>query len=300
MAATNNVRLNERDLAILRELGDVGLLDTPEIHRRHFPADRTGRACQRRLALLADHGLIVRVALPMLFADQRGGRIPTIFRLTPEGVEYLREAVGVEPARPILRDPKPDTILHRLGLAKLRLVVNDACELEGFAQPRWIDEYATRSNVPLKAPHHERFWLCHRFPTDNGATVTAWPDAVSFLEIPLPDGTPHSLIRIWEYDRSIESLKQLTDKLHGLAEFVRTEAWRSYWPDITMPTTTRIAFVFPSESRLHFVQHGFQSHPHADIVRLTTTSDLRAEAVLQEPIWQDQFCEGRAILAARP
>ena len=51
------IHLQQRDLGLLGELGEVALMDTAMIHERHFPRDRTGEACLRRLRLYVHHEL---------------------------------------------------------------------------------------------------------------------------------------------------------------------------------------------------------------------------------------------------
>ena len=46
--------LQPRDITILEDLGEYGLLDTEMIRERHWPKAKSERACQNRLELLRD------------------------------------------------------------------------------------------------------------------------------------------------------------------------------------------------------------------------------------------------------
>ena len=76
-----SIRLQPRDLALFAELREVGLLDTTTLHDRHFAADTTGKACLRRLALYAAHGLVQPITPSVSFGLPRGGRLPALHRL---------------------------------------------------------------------------------------------------------------------------------------------------------------------------------------------------------------------------
>lgn len=166
---TKGLRLQCRDIDLLTTLGEVGLLDTLTLHRRFFPADKTLRSCRRRLQLYVDYDLTQQVFV-RLSSTQRNGRLPTIHRLTAKGADILQAETGQRPLRFARSDPPKltHTLLHRLGMAKVQLTVNDACLMKKLPKPVWILEYDPIPGAPPNAPLSDRFILRHDFPAAVG------------------------------------------------------------------------------------------------------------------------------------
>jgi hypothetical protein len=280
-----DLRLQQRDLAILTELAEVGVLDGQTIGERHFEGTRTPRACQRRLRLYAGHGLVNALPLSVAMDDGRRGRLPSLYRLSRRGAEVLTTLAGIPLQQPAKRDPRPETLLHRLGVAKMRLAVDDACTLRGVTRPRWIMEYDTAPNPQPRTPAAERFLLYERFPQADGRRATCWPDASCLLAVPLADGGTHPLVVYWEYDRSTERLTQVAAKMYGYGPLLATQAYRKHWPQAIGPTV-RVFFVCPSRVRCEHIATAIGRMPGADVVRFTTATDLEPARLLSEPIWR--------------
>src|ERR1051325_9850289 len=134
------MQLNDRDLAILDDLTEVGIVDTDIIRRRHFPRDTSGKACLRRLRLFAAHDLLAVLPITVSVGPSTAGRPLRLFRLAERGAEVFATLRRPAPPHTPRREPRPDTLLHRLGIAKLRLLVNDACNLQQLPRGQWIGE----------------------------------------------------------------------------------------------------------------------------------------------------------------
>ena len=280
-----DVRFQQRDLAILTELGEVGILDGPTIAERHFSSTRTPRACQRRLSLYAAHGLVHSLPIAMTMDDGHRGRLPSLYRLSRRGAEVLNTVAGIHLQRPAKRDPRPETLLHRLGMAKVQLIVNDACALKQVQKPIWIQEYDTTPNPQPKTPAADRFVLYEKFPLADGRKATCWPDASSLLTIPLPNGGTHPLIVYWEYDRSTERLTQVAGKMYGYHPLLVTQTYRKHWPQAINPTV-RVFFVCQSQERCRNIADVIAKMPGAESVRFTTIAELKPQRLLSDPIWR--------------
>ena len=293
---TKGLRLQSRDLDLLTTLGEVGLLDTLTLHRRFFPQDKTLRSCRRRLQLYADYDLTQQVFV-RLSSTKRNGRLPTIHRLTKKGADILQVETGQRPLRFARSDPPKltHTLLHRLGMAKVQLAVNDACLLKKLPKPEWILEYDPIPSAALTAPLSERFILRHDFPVAAGK-VTCWPDAACLLSIP-HKGQPLELAILWEYDRSTEGHLQLADKMPGYESFLSTKAYQRLWPNAR---GVRIFFVVQSKQRLRNVIETIRESKAAQLVRLAVVSDLTPKRLLTDRIWWTVKGELRAILGVNP
>src|SRR5271170_2633994 len=96
--AAKNFRWHERDRRIFDDLVECGgLLDSATIGERHFIDDRTGEACRRRLRILRAHDLIQAYRPAISFGPADSGRLPTVYRLTLKGAQFLHELTGVQP-----------------------------------------------------------------------------------------------------------------------------------------------------------------------------------------------------------
>lgn len=291
----HGLHLQPRDLAILRELGEVGLLDTETIHARHFAQDQSGQACRRRLRLFAQHGFTQTIHLSVARVS-RTGRLPMLHRLTPPGAELLWEEYGVVAPRPARADvPKPATLLHRLGMVQVQLAMLDACELARLPPPLWHQEYDLAPNPAHDTRLPQRFLLRREFARNN-TKVMCWPDAACLLSIPHAEKV-WKLAIFWEFDRSTESLRQVTEKIPGYELLLGTPAWKQLFPTAD---AARLFFVVPSRARLDNIAIVPRASPLASIVRLAVASDVTAHQVLAAPIWFTDAGEPRAIRAATP
>lgn len=290
------IRLHERDLAMLTDVAEVGILDAPTLWQRHFPADRTGKACQRRLRLLCAHDLLLPICVTVAFAHKHEGRPQRIFRLTPRGAEVLGELTGRRDFHYSRKEPRPETLLHRLGMAKLRLIVNDACVLQKFPAPQWINEYDTVRGVSPEAKLSERFVLCEKLTTSEGHTVSCWPDASCLLRIPNPssNGTTN-LIIYWEYDRSTETLSQVAGKIPGYHVLLANLGHQKHWPKAD-GLAVRVFFVLQSLERLRNVGETIATIPGAEYVRLALLHEIAPQRFFTDPIWKTTVGEARPIL----
>ncbi len=288
---TRNLHFTPRDLAILSEFGEVGLLDTVTVRARHFPADRTGRACLRRLRRFADQGLVRPLSPLATFME---GRLPIVYCLTPRGGEVITELTGHAPQRMFSRDPRAESIPHRLGVAKLQLVVKDACRRQRFDAPRWILEHDARSGNGAGATFAERFVLYETFETDTG-TISCRPDASCLLTIASASGTAHPIVIYWEFDRSSESLKQFSRKLPGYHALLSANSVAVHWPTAHEPIVC-VFVVTPSKERRDHLAKLLRDRPGSEAFRFATVSDLTADAFFTAPIWYTTAGESRSIL----
>ena len=290
------IRIQPRDLTLLTELREVGFLDTTTLHDRHFPADRTGKACLRRLALYAQHGLVEPIGASVSFGLPRGGRLPAIHRLTPRGAELLTSLTG-EPGRRVAGgSPKPETLLHRLGCAQLQLLLRDACTFAKLSPPCWIGEYESRSGVPIRSPLSERIVLCQTYALDEGR-LTCWPDAAALVSIPVAGGigATHPLVLLFEYDRSTETLKQVASKVPGYEQFLTRGDWRNLWPELVKPTV-RVFFLTRSEERIHNIVAAIREMPGADAFRFAVFQRLKPSSFFSDAVWQTCRGDHRTII----
>jgi len=296
-----SLQLQDRDVALLSELGQVGLLDTDLIHRRHFAAV-TRRRCQQRLQEIQKQGLTHSVALTVWYGKRGGGHVPTIHCLTERGADAIESIAGARPQRVLRSDPKPETLHHRLAVVQARLALDDGCRALGVAMPEWIMEQDRRDDAQPNDPPSRQRVLYHEFIA-GGKKFTCQPDAACLMRIPRDAhrsaaGTTPLLV-FWEVDRSTERTAQTTNKCPGYGALLERRDYRRYWPQAEQ-APVRVFWVCRSRQRIASLTVSLREKPVAQCFRLTTADELRAETALTLPIWRTIDGQCREIIRLPP
>lgn len=298
---TKCVQLQDRDVRLFDELGDVGMLDTHMIQERHL-ADVSRRRVQQRMKQHQDHGLTRSVGLTVCFTNRGGGHLPTIHYLTERGAEVLKRISGSMPRRFSRSDPKPETLQHRLAVVKARLPMDDGARLLGLAEPQWILEQDRRPDAKPDEPPSRQRVLYHEFPAGN-KRFTCQPDAASLLWIPRESDRPQAdatpLVALWEVDCSTERTKQTANKCPGYAALLERRDYRRYWPQAD-EAAVRVFWVCRSLQRIESLCETLREHSVSQCFRFTTAAELAAETAFTVPIWRTIDGERREILRLPP
>lgn len=285
------LQMNPRDFGVLSDLGEYGFLDTPMIHALRFRGV-TMRRCRQKLAQYLEHDLIV--LCPPLVTYSRTGhaeKVPHIYALSERGAELVESHFGL-PVKRILRSkPKPETIMHRLELTRLRIAFDGAFRRSELTVPEWILEQDCRDDLPDNVPPNQRSMLFHRFQQD-GQIYSCRPDAVCRFALPIgasDDMVP--LVFYWEIDRSTEGHKQIRkQKISGHTELIKQQSWVRYWPDL-IGATARILYTTRSEERSEKLATTYRPTSVSRFVRFGELHCVTAAKALLQPIWLD--CEGQ-------
>ncbi len=285
------IRYQERDKLLLAELGELGLLDTDTIRQRHFPQDNSGRACPKKLAQYESVGLVQSAAIQLQNKDTK------VWMLTPHGAGEVARLTGHEPSRPGRADPpKPSKLLHRLGMVRTRLALDDAFVAARLSAPTWLMEQDTYPGANVGDPAPRRFLLYESF--GQGSTlVKCNPDASCCAH--LPGGW--QLVAYFEYDRSTETNARVAEKLPGYATLLAQRRYREHWPQVGDRHIVRILFICQSPERITNLRKAFDQVPIQRYLRFAVERDLaEGGELLTRLIWYDHEGERRAILKAPP
>ena len=286
-----SVHLQPRDLILLEELGEYGVLDTATLNVRHWPAAETPRACQQRLRVLADAGLIRKTNLVVAVGrgiNRGGGSLPAVYSLSPRGADYVEHETGRKPRRIAHDDLAPATILHRLETVQARLAIDDACRKCDLPQPTWILEQDSYPKATPSDPLDRRQILYERFTLDDGSETSCRPDASSLLHIPKPSRPDvwDALVVYWEIDRGSSSSQREKDKILGYEALNQSHRYAEHWPAAS-EATVRVFYVCPSMDRIKSVSQHVRGRPAAALYRFALRSDLVPTHVLTGPVWHD-------------
>ncbi len=191
------------------------------------------------------------------------------------------------------------TLLHRLGMVRTRLIIDDAFGAAGLQPPEWIFEQDTNPGTEPSDAATKKFVLYERF-AGRPHPVVCKPDA-SFLA-QLPAKKLWHLVGYLEYDRSTVKNEQIAGKLAGYAALLSKQRYRRHWPNLPEERyIVRIVFVCPSTERVDSIRQVVAGSSVAQYLRFGVEPELlEADCPLTEPVWQDVSGARFPILKALP
>lgn len=279
------IRYQERCVELLTELGEVGIQDETLIRERHFPNDNSGRACPKKMTQYINVGLVEVLEI-------RGLKV---YRLTQFGAEEVERLTGRPPKRVGRGDPpKEKTLLHRLGVIRVRLAFDDACKHAGFDAPDWIMEYDPAPGAKTGESLDKRFKLCESFSSGSQKRHTCWADLAG--QVRFPSDPPWELLAYYEYDRSTMTSTEISEKLPGYERLIGRKVYERHWPSAGRHIV-RVLFICKSEQRIANLIEIVRSSPVAACFRFATEESLQpVESLFTRSIWHATDGEIRPIL----
>ncbi len=296
-----SLHLQPRDLAIFSDLGRYGLLNTSMLQGKHWPSVGL-RACQQRLRVLVDAGLLKKANLIVAHQTAErgkpsiaGGSIPTAYALTPHGAEVLEQSTGEKAKRVSRSDPAAMTLLHRLEVVQMMIELDESCRQKGLPLPEWIHEHDTLPNTKLGDAPEARFVLYERYATAQGE-ATCRPDASCWLRIPKRnrEGEYDHLLIYWEIDRATNSTASELGKVAGYHALSQAQTFQNHWP-LAIEPVVRIFYVCPTPERLNSLVQTVQAAAATKDYRFTTKTKATCPGILVDPIWETTKGELLAI-----
>lgn len=284
------MHLNDRDLAILADVGEYGCLDTILIHRRHWPPDTGIRACQNRLKKLVEAKLLrpARLTVSQTASTGKliGGRLATAFSLSSVGADLVEQATGRRPARVSKSELAEVTLLHRLRTVYSRVAIEDAAVSLEMRGTHWIMEQDSLPDARPGMPIHERMVLFERFGSGRDS-VSCRPDASCLLWI--PRGSEYRpLILYWEVDRSTNRLSAELEKCAGYQNLMATNRYAIHWPEtVGKSSAQRVFYVCNTQTRIKNIAEKIRDEPVAKAYRFSTHDQLQQTNPVTDKIWSD-------------
>lgn len=290
------IRIREEDVRFLKSLGTVGTLNTNDA-ATHYPNHKLN-SVQNRLRLLTSNRLIRATKLLVAFdrpdVADRGGRIPTLFSLTPTGADLVESLTGCRPPRCLNSEPAPVTLLHRQDISRVVCAFTASCDEAGLRSPTWVMEQDVWTDGPKKLPPNQRKLLYHRIETPGGAVI-CHPDIACRLRLPNAE-----VALFFEVDRSTEGHKQLTEatRMDAYSLLFKTKGYHRYWPGFSAPFEF-VMWVCLSQQRIENLSKSFADHPLAERMRFSLIAHfIERKDVLRQPIWQTIQGDRRRIFNA--
>jgi hypothetical protein len=277
---STEIRFQPRDVQLLSELGEVGILDIDTLRSRFFPLDKSGKACPKRMFLYEKNKLVLKHEIKV--TNKEESRKYIVFRVTEKGADQVERLTGRRPRRAGgSKEPDSKTLAHRLGYIRTRLAFDDGCNLLGRPELDWIMEWDAVPDAPRRAGLSRRIVLCDTF-TQSDHVDRSWPDLA--FRFPMPEHA-WDLLAYIEYDRSTMENDDMLDKLDGYSQLMHTGVYLRHWQEPINQHLVRVLFVCKSPQRIENLMKLYAKHDLAEPLRFATADSLTAAAVFTSPIW---------------
>jgi hypothetical protein len=281
-----NVKLTERDIAVIFSVYKYRFLSATQIGKLHFPSKRT---TWRRVQALLELGFIKAFSVPniperLYYIDKKGAEIIAIeLHVDIEDVEYHKHT----------RQPKDYYFLkHFMAINDFRILLTQACEESNINLLGFIPEY-----IGDKTPEgYVKKYIRQRISdiTHSVTDISHTPDAVFALE---KNGNP--ALFFLEIDRGTESIESRDRGFMKCMVFYLNywsgTSWQRYASDFQREFQTfRLLVVTTSQERLSHMREV------ASLIAMdseakqffwgTVQSWVRKETIF-ESIWQSMDVE---------
>lgn len=279
-----SIRVTERDLQILEALHTARYLITPQIQKLFFgyPSHEKGlgpkKACERRMRLLHEHGLVRRIEQPV----KRGeGAKPYIYALDKQGAHLLISELGVDPSdiewKPRTQEENYPFMEHLLATTDLHIALQASCRKTSIKLVEWVDEKELRSEGTTD-------YVNLYDPNGQEHKTAIIPDAVFILE---KDGRKG--LFFVEIDRatvtispSIWERKSWTKKIAAYLAYPSTESYQKRYEG----RRARILTITTGEKRLANLKEATEKAGGKEVFWFTTLEEaLDPVKLLTQPIW---------------
>lgn len=277
-----SIRLSERDLALLYELLTARYLTTPQMEALFWRTGRSPRgrryACQRRLKLLSEHGLMRRIELPVLRGEAQK---PFIYCLAEKGAELLVAELGIESKeidwKPKSAEASYPFLAHLLATNDLRIHLAHACERQQAKLSRWINEKELKSEgmkdyVTLVSPDGQKRQQAAVVPDAYFALKVGEKIGHFFVEVDL--GTVTIQPTVWEkrgWNRKVRAFLAY----YASGKFQQRYASQAF----------RVLCITTSQQRLAHLKAATERAKGGRMFWFSTFEKLTAETFLSHPVW---------------
>lgn len=277
---STGIRFQPRDMQLLSELGEVGILDIETIRGRYFPLDNSGKACPKKMNQYDDQKLVLKHEVEVSNKDEHRKYI--VYRLTEKGADQVERLTGHRPRRAGgTKPPDGKTLAHRLGYIRTRLAFDDGCKFLGRPTLDWIMEWDAIPDAPRRAELSRRIVLCDEF-SEGERVDRSWPDLAFRFAMPEQSW---DLLAYLEYDRSTMDHEDMLAKLDGYGQLIDTRVYLRHWQEPINRHLIRVLFVCKSQQRIDNLMVLYAEHRAAGILRFATADSLAAEEVFTSPLW---------------
>lgn len=274
--------VTERDMLILRHVGEYRVMTRQQIERLLFPPDGNQdhptktSICRRRLCLLYHNGYLERFPAPV-----RAGAWAwrPVYRLTAKGARLISEDTGVlDPSywgAGFDRDQRRTKVSllfleHTLRTNDVRIAVTLAAQSKGYRVEKWLDD--TR----LKAEHMRDHVVLHA-TQGRSRRVAVLPDAYIILSI--GDRRAHFFL---ELDQATMSNERWRTRALAYLDYTASGKYEARYKTRSL----RILTVTTTAKRLANLRATTEKAGGGRLFWFTTYAEAMDKGILCEEIWR--------------
>ena len=272
-----NFVLTERDLAILKALGDYRYLRTGQVARLVFPDSKTMQGARRRLKYLYHAGYVGRIQ-PM--TDSALGQAEMAYFLEPAGADLLDDDALPRFSRKGL--VKPLFLRHALEVSEFRLNLELAAQAaSGIGLHRVVMDFELKSHTE-QAVGRRRYRLFDEVLDPIGKRkLVVHPDMLFVLKAETGQGQVFQRLFFVEIDRGTEGLRVISDKLTGYHLYKREGIFRKFGEFADF----RVLIQTNSEKRRENIREAAGKFDGVLDAWVTDDRLVNVGSVLRGPIW---------------
>ena len=273
-----------RDMEVLLCLARYRLLNRCQLQRLCYPTDKDGRITRRRLASLAEEGLVRGHS--MLVASQYDGPPAPVYLLAEGGRKYLAEKLVDD--RLLLKPvhlPHALHLYHQLAVSEAHITLEAAIAGQNTVTlEAWYNEAeVVNTHEPNPDKHFNLFTEFRSCPrlvcSPDAAFMLGYKGRRSVFYVELDRGTG---------DRGTGARQLVTGKTPGYAELARRQLHRKHFPAVTDDDFT-VLLIVPHPRRRDALRRSFRrKNPGAyrtDLWRFAAHTNLNTETVLHGDVF---------------
>jgi hypothetical protein len=257
------LRLNERDIQIIRAVHEFRVLQQDQIQMLFFGSRQT---TQTRLAKLYHNKYLERRFLPVV-----GGAAssPTLYILDERGAEVLRSELGLE-VRPPKKDERLGTkfLAHTTDINTFRIAVILAAREHAYKLEVWYDDQSLSQDYD-----HVEIFVAKKYRR----RVPVIPD--SYFALVVPRGRTHFFL---EMDRGTMELSRFQIKILAYLRYHASGAYEQRYKTKSL----RILSVTTTANRLEHLKKATEEVGGSAPFYFTTLAQITPQTVLHDRIWR--------------
>ncbi len=282
-------QLTERDMGIIRAVGQYRYLRSGQIHRLFFSENKTVQSARRRLKLLFHNKYLERIA-PFVQVGHKDQETELAYCLGLKGFALLEELGEIHTPYRKAKQVKHQYLQHAIDLSEFRLNLElaiaplDNLEISRFTPYFEIKE--ARQGLYGK----KRFKLYEEYIQPiTGKKLVIYPDALIILSVP---NTNQKRLVFVEIDRGTEGLEQIRQKLLGYHHSSINKTFCKYGDF----SGFLVLFQTSSPRRVKNIVQVVSDTVCDPLVLTTDHQSVTPESVLNHPVWMEASGAFRSIL----
>lgn len=282
--------ITERDVNIMRALGQYRYLSVSQIRRLFFTESVNAQAANGRLRRLYHSGLIHKVA-----PYQRLGEPASefVYFLDKKGAQYLDDIGFPTATWRKAKEVKRQFLQHALDLSDFRINLELGLKQQELVTlDTFIPDFQMRRGAHQYTSSHRYELYTELVSPINRRSYVIYPDALILLTAER-NGQTYDRLYFLEIDRGTHGLEKLREKIHG---YYLYHAKGLHKPLLHTGDDFVVLFQTSSAKRASNLRDTLTGYVGSDRVWVTNYDRVDENSLLFDPIWLTIDGEAKTIL----